>query len=160
MLVEFGADVDVPFDEGSRILLRSPEEWLLGIAAGAQQREGELLTTVGFEVAHVRVQKKVRIEILNLVESRSKVVLLIRWEAYRAAGLLPVFEGSLELTPIESARSHVFASGEYQPPGGEVGRIADHAMLHRVAVATVQDFVERISEMLLASTQHGPHAGS
>jgi hypothetical protein len=153
MLVDHTTEVNVPFGEARRALLQKPEQWLARVASEAQGREGELLTDVGFEVAHLRVDKKVRIEILSLVRSGAKVVLLVRWEAHGGAKLFPIFEGSLELTPLAGNRSRIFVSGEYQPPGGEMGRIGDRALLHRVATATVSDFTERIAGLLSGSTR-------
>lgn len=148
MLVNHAVEIAVPFAEASKLLLANPDHWLPGAASGAQRREGELLTDVGFEVAHLRVDKRVVIEILSLVRSQSSVVLLIRWEAHRGARLFPVFEGSLELTPIEGSRSRLFVSGEYEPPGGEIGRFGDAALLHHLATATISDFTERIAALV------------
>ena len=36
-------------------------------------------------------------------------------------------------------------SGRYSPPFGSVGEALDRALLHRVAEATVRDFVERVA---------------
>ena len=153
MLVDHAIEITVPFAELSRLLLDNPERWLPRLAAGAQRGEGELLTDVGFEVAHLRVDKKVSIEILSLVRTESSVVLLVRWKAHGGTRLFPIFEGSLEVTPIDGYRSRLFVSGEYQPPGGELGRIGDRALLHRVATATIRDFSERIAALMLNSTR-------
>jgi hypothetical protein len=153
VLVDHATEIAVPFAEVSRLLLDNPGHWLPGAASGAQRMEGELLTEVGFEVAHLRVDKKVSIEILNLVRSQSSVVLLVRWEAHGGAKLFPIFEGSLELTPIDDYRSRLFVSGEYQPPGGEIGRFGDGVLLHHVATATIRDFTERIAALVSNSTR-------
>jgi hypothetical protein len=153
VLVDYASEIDVPFAAASRIVLDRPEHWLPGVAAGAQQTEGALLADVGFEVAHVRVDKKVRIEILQLVRKGGKVVLLIRWQAHGGEKLFPIFEGALELRPADGERSRLLMNGEYQPPGGEAGKIGDRALLHRVAEATVKDFGDRVGAILAGSRE-------
>jgi hypothetical protein len=131
--------------------LRNPEEWLPGAAAAAHQQERQLLAEVGFEVAHVRVVKRVKIEVISLERSPAKVVLLIRWEAFHGAKLFPVFEGSLELAPTGDNASKIALGGEYQPPGGAVGRAGDRSLLHLVAAATAKDFVDGVTRVLSSS---------
>jgi hypothetical protein len=147
MLVSHTTQIPLTFEEAARAVLAKPEQWLPWIATATEERERQLLAEVGFEVAHVRVEKQVEIELLDLVRSPSKVVLLIRWKAHRAAGLFPVLEGSLEVTPSGDG-SQLFVNGEYQPPGGAVGRVTDRAVLHRIAKATVKDFAERVAAAL------------
>ena len=153
VLVEYGTEISVPFEKARVAILRRPEEWLPGVAAASHQEETRLLGEVGFEVAHVRVEKKVQIEVLKLERSPSKVVLLIRWEAFHGAKLFPVFEGSLTLTPTAGGASRVLVGGEYQPPGGAMGRAGDRAVLHRVATATTRDFVRRITRVLSSQAE-------
>jgi len=152
MLVSYSMQVDASFEEVSRAILAKPERWLPSVAAAAQDKERQLLGEVGFEVAHVRLERQVEIELLNLERSPSKVVLLIRWKAHRASGLFPVLEGSLEVSPLGHA-SQLAVSGEYQPPGAAVGRISDRAVLHRIAQATVKDFVQRTASVLPTLTR-------
>lgn len=147
MLVSYTIQMDIPFEEASHAILAKPERWLPSVATAAQDRERQLLAEVGFEVAHVRLGRQVEIELLNLERSPSKVVLLIRWKAHRAAGLFPVLEGSIEVSPSGHG-SQLAVSGEYQPPGGAVGRVSDRAVLHRIAKATVKDFVQRTVAVL------------
>ena len=152
MIVSYTTRMDISFEEASHAILSQPERWLPSVAAAVQDTERQLLAEVGFEVAHVRVEKKVEVELLHLEQSPSKVVLLIRWKAHRAAGLFPVLEGSLEVSPLGGA-SQLEVSGEYRPPGGAVGRISDQAVLHRIAQATVEDFVKRIAVVLPTLTR-------
>jgi hypothetical protein len=151
MLAEFVTEIAVPFAKASHAIQRRPQEWLPGAAVEAQRQESQLLAEVGFEMAHIRVGKKVQVEIISLERSPTKTVLLIRWEAWHGAKLFPVLEGSLELTPTVDNGSRILLRGEYQPPGGAVGRAGDRAVLHHVAAMTARDFVERIASVLSAS---------
>jgi len=147
MLVSYTLQMDIPFEEASQAILAKPERWLPSVATAAQDKERQLLGEVGFEVAHVRLERQVEIEVLRLERSPSKVVILIRWKAHQVSGLFPVLEGSLELSRSGHA-SQLAVTGEYQPPGGAVGRLSDRAILHRIAEATVKDFVQRTAAVL------------
>jgi hypothetical protein len=155
VLVECSTEMDMTFEDARRAILRSPEQWLGTIASAAHGREEQLLADIGFDVAGVRLKRQAVVEVLNFVWSGPRVVLLIRWRSSHAAGLFPVFEGSLEILQLDRDRSRLSVSGEYQPPGGAAGRVGDRALLHRVAKATVKDFVERASAALPALARNG-----
>jgi uncharacterized membrane protein len=46
------------------------------------------------------------------------------------------------------SRTQVSISARYRPPGGAVGRALDRTLLHRVAEATLKDFLDRVGEAL------------
>ena len=47
-------------------------------------------------------------------------------------------------------RTQLSISARYRPPMGPLGRALDKAMLHRVAEATIKDFLDRVGERLEA----------
>ncbi|HZD75078.1 MAG TPA: hypothetical protein VE776_14525, partial [Actinomycetota bacterium] len=49
-------------------------------------------------------------------------------------------------------RTQLAISGRYDPPLGTVGRTIDRIALHRIAEATIKDFLDRVAATLLAST--------
>ena len=57
----------------------------------------------------------------------------ISWRAATMAPLFPVFSGSLVVHGGEMT-----LSGWYAPPGGELGRLADRALLHIAATGTAK----------------------
>jgi hypothetical protein len=60
----------------------------------------------------------------------------IEWRASTLAPLFPVFSGVLIARGTELS-----LSGWYAPPGGAIGRIADHALLHIAAEGTARWFL-------------------
>jgi hypothetical protein len=58
------------------------------------------------------------------------------------------------------ARSQLSLSARYAPPRGAAGKLADRALLHRVAEATIQDFVDRTAEALASLALQQVPAGS
>jgi hypothetical protein len=48
-------------------------------------------------------------------------------------------------------RTQLAISARYRPPLGAVGRVADRVLLHRVAEATVKDFLDQVGERIAGS---------
>jgi len=46
---------------------------------------------------------------------------------------------------IGASRTQLAISAQYDPPLGSVGRALDRALLHRVAEATLKDFLDRVA---------------
>jgi hypothetical protein len=57
----------------------------------------------------------------------------VGWRASTLAPLFPVFSGTIALRAGE-----LTLSGWYAPPGGTIGRLADHALLHLAAEGTAR----------------------
>jgi hypothetical protein len=73
------------------------------------------------------------------------------WEATGPDGLLPTLDGDLEVAPMGPYRSQLSISAMYTPPMGAFGRALDRALLHRVAEATVKDFLDRVAATMTDS---------
>jgi len=69
----------------------------------------------------------------------------IGWQASTMAPLFPVFSGT-----IVALVDDLKLSGWYAPPGGMVGRLADHALLHIAAAGTARWLLD---ELELAATR-------
>jgi hypothetical protein len=73
----------------------------------------------------------------------------------RFASCYPVFHAGLAVTPIDDTSCLLSVQGDYVPPVGRVGNLADHAGLHRVAVSTVQEFTTRLARALALESEEG-----
>jgi hypothetical protein len=124
-------------------LRSSLEEW-----ADIAYREGEQLRarvgpTPG--VAH-----EVRLQIGLGEVHRSGLVYPIQWTATGATLLFPELNADLILSKAGSEQTNLTLRGTYKPPLGPLGRLADRAVLGRVAEATVADWMERLARALEA----------
>jgi hypothetical protein len=54
----------------------------------------------------------------------------------------------IEVAPLGADQTHLSISGRYEPPMRAIGRILDRTLLHRVAEATVKDFLDRVAERI------------
>jgi hypothetical protein len=67
----------------------------------------------------------------------------------RGDGLL----ADLELGSLGEDRTQLAISARYRPPLGAVGQTLDRVLLHRVAEATVKDFLDRVGEAITNQTR-------
>ncbi|HEX9122346.1 MAG TPA: hypothetical protein VF984_03155 [Actinomycetota bacterium] len=149
MFIRYYLDLPMRFEEVESRLLEDPGSWVPGIAEGAESRGERLLAEVGFPMsAERRVAKSVEIELGTVYRIPSKALLPLTWKATGSEALFPVLEADLEVAALGPERTQLSISGRYHPPLGMVGRALDRAMLHRVAEATVKDFVDGIGQAL------------
>ena len=84
----------------------------------------------GFRLAAVRF--------LEPVDGNSTTTVGLRWEATgSAAGLFPVLDANLTLTPDGGDRSQLTLIGTYRAPSGRLGAALDRVTLHQLADETV-----------------------
>jgi hypothetical protein len=150
MFVRYYLELALPFEEVERTLLRSPQDWVPGLAQDAQAKGQLLLAEVGFGPPGRRVEKRVQIELGSPFRLASKTVLPMTWQATGPESLFPSLEADLEVAALSRDRTQVAISARYVPPLGAVGRAIDRTLLHRVAEASVKDFLDRTGEALLA----------
>jgi len=148
MFARYYAEVPRPFEDVERALLHEPHTWLPGLARDAEARGEHLLLSVGFGSSGHRVQKQVAVELGTPLRLPSKTVLPMTWTPVGAERLFPALEADIEVAFLGAHRTQVAISAQYRPPLGAVGRTMDKALLHRVAEATVKDFLDRVTERL------------
>jgi hypothetical protein len=149
--------IELPLDAAQIVtaVTDDPGQVLQPIATKATHRGDALLADVGFGDT-LRIKRSVAIELSDPVRTRSKVIIPFSWRASGlTAGLLPAMEGDLEIAALDSAMTQLAISARYEPPLGAVGRMLDRAALHRVAEATVKDFLDHLGEILLSLTSLG-----
>jgi hypothetical protein len=122
--------------------------WLTALASAALE-EGEVLRLqIGPEWAGGRVTRQVEVTVGQTRDRGASCVVPLTWKATGLAGLFPVLDGDLELAPLGSNSCRLTLSATYVPPLGEVGRVLDRAVLHRVAQSTVRSFLAGVAGSL------------
>ena len=72
------------------------------------------------------------------------------WRATGPERLFPQLDADLEVAALGPQRTQLSISARYRPPLGAFGRALDRALLHRVAEATIKDFLDRVGERVRA----------
>jgi hypothetical protein len=109
------------------------------------------LAEVGFSFddGH-RVDKRVEIELGPPFHFPAKTTLPLTWTATGTERLFPSLDADMEIASLGPNRTQLAISARYRPPFGGVGRALDRALLHRVAEATIKDFLDRVGEGIAA----------
>ncbi len=126
-----GADVTVP---------KGMERHLIDL----QMRVAERSPLVTF-------RKAAYLDVGTLRETADSVRVEVSWRAAGMAPLFPVFAGHLTW-----AQGTLALSGDYAPPGGSVGVIADRLLLRVAARGTARWLLARIVDVMEAVEPGGP----
>ncbi|MGH2555058.1 MAG: hypothetical protein ACRDHO_05005 [Actinomycetota bacterium] len=158
MFVRYFLELPRPFDEVERALLFRPPDWVPGLAMAAEAHGRRLLTEVGFGPEGRRLEKQVEIEVGEPIRFPTKTVLPMTWRPTNAEALFPFFESDIEVGALGPGCTQLSVSARYRPPLGALGRMIDRVLMHRVAEATVKDFLDRAGEALLEVVSMGKSA--
>jgi hypothetical protein len=148
MFVRYYLELPLPQERVEQALLGSPPEWAAALAGDAQRRGEQLLAEVGVGPRGNRLGRRVAVQLGEPVRFPSMTSLPLTWEPLGLEGLLPRLEADIEIGPLGQDRTQLAISARYRPPLGAVGRAVDRVLLHRVAEATLKDFLDRVGEAI------------
>jgi hypothetical protein len=149
MFVRYFTVLDAPAASLRAALTGPSSDWLSSMALLADDHRGDMISRVGVRLSdHHSLSKVVRVRLGAAAQLGETVIVPMTWEATGARGLFPVMDGDLEVAPLGAERTQLAMSARYRPPLGAMGRAADRAILHRVAEATIKDFVDRVARFL------------
>jgi hypothetical protein len=155
MLLRYFVVIARPIEEIETDLATGAQKWMPALAWKSNGQGQRLLTELGFDVGKRRMARRIEIELGALRPMSGVTLLPIRWRAASHAGLFPGLDGQLEIAPIGKTRTQLSLSASYEPPFGLLGKIADRALMHRVAEITVKDFLDRIGDQLQGTGVEG-----
>jgi hypothetical protein len=155
MFVRYYVEVPLPAAEVEKALLTSQPGWLSGMAGAAQARGDQLLTAVGVGPLGPRLGRRVVIELGEPVRFPSVTSVPLTWEPVGLESLLPRLDATIEIGSLGEDRTQLAISARYRPPLGVVGRAVDRVLLHRVAEATLKDFLDRLGAAITLSQPGG-----
>jgi hypothetical protein len=144
MFVRYYLELPLPASQVEHAMLDSPADWLSTVAGEAQRRGDHLLKEVGVGPLGPRLGRRVAIRLGQPVRFPSMTSLPPDLGAGRDGGVLPRLDADIELGSLGEDRTQLAISARYRPPLGVVGRTVDRVLLHRVAEATVKDFLDRV----------------
>ena len=151
MFLRYFVVIARPIEEIETDLAIGAQTWMPALARESNGHGQRLLSELGFEVGKRRMARTIEVELGALRPMSGVTLLPIRWKAASHAGLFPALDGQLEIAPIGTTKTQLGLSASYESPFGLLGKIADRALMHRVAEITVKDFLERIGAKLQRS---------
>jgi hypothetical protein len=148
----FGRDevlLDVGFDE-ARDRLAKLDRWFLGASDDAYGEGIGGLARVGPMGPAPGISRLAEIRFQRLADHEDRAGLALRWEVRGPGGrLFPVLDADLTLTPAGENAASLTLAGAYRPPLGGLGAGLDRLILHRVAEATIRNFLHRVAVALV-----------
>jgi hypothetical protein len=135
--------VDVSFAVArARLANLTQGGWLLSASEDAYGIEVTGVSRVGA----LGVSRVVRVQARDLAEREGSAGLAIRWEVTGpGGGLFPVLDADIRVHPAGEQGTLLALQGTYRPPLGALGQALDRAILHRVAAATIRNFLHRVA---------------
>jgi hypothetical protein len=127
---------------GKRLAQLTQSGALVSASEGAYNHEAVHIARVGFP----GLSKLVRVQVRELAWTDTSTGLAIRWEATGPGGrLFPVLDADIRLTPVAESATLLAMTGSYRPPLGVLGDVLDRGVLHRVAEATIRNFLGEVA---------------
>jgi hypothetical protein len=104
--------------------------------------------TVGLErLGASGLSKLVTVQTSELASADESNGVAIRWQAAGPGSrLFPVLDADVMLAPADDRHTLLMLTGVYRPPFGALGAAIDRAVLHRLAAATIRNFLGRLAE--------------
>jgi hypothetical protein len=150
MIVSDSVRLDVGFDVARVRLANMIHENTLLAASRHAYGEGQAAVRVGPVGDAPGLSKLVDVQFRDLVTRADSALLTLRWEASGArGGLFPALDADITLSPSGEHASVLRLDGAYRPPLGGIGAGLDRALLHRVAMATIANFIGRIADAII-----------
>jgi hypothetical protein len=153
MFVRHYMELPLPAEQVEQTMLDSPAEWLSTVAGEAQERGDHLLSEVGVGPLGPRLGRRITIQVGQPVRFPSMTSLPLSWQPVGLEGMLPRLDANIELGSLGEDRTQLAISARYRPPLGVLGRTVDRVLLHRIAEATIKDFLDRIGAAITGQTQ-------
>lgn len=118
----------------------------LALLADAAYRRGEELAVGPSETVAVPVEFTMGVPAVG----SNSIAFPVRWKATGSTLLFPHMDAELVLSSLGES-THVEFRGVYTPPMGPVGALLDRVAMHRLAEATVRNFLERLVDLIEVS---------
>ena len=125
--------------------------WLLSASQGAYGAGATDLARADPPGPMRGKSRLVNVHFRDLAADRGPAHLALRWEAIGPGGeLFPTLDADITLSPAGEHATTLTLTGVYRPPPGNLGGELVQAVSRRVAEATIQMFVNRIAEEIIA----------
>lgn len=144
MFVDIATSVSLPESRVAELLITHSME-MEGLGAAAYRHGEELRSRVG---PGGPMAKEIVISLDQPTMSRRGVVIPLRWRATGAEALFPSLDGELVVEPVDPDSCTLRLRATYRPPLGPLGKLVDRILLTRLARATVEDWMEKITTWL------------
>jgi hypothetical protein len=147
--------VNQPFERVRDALLADATGIFSRATSVAGERAHKLASALRVQVAGLEIRKEIEIEVAGFRESERagsgfarETRIGLSWKAAGDPGLFPTMTAELALYPLSGSETQLDLHGSYAPPLGPLGVAIDALLGHRVAEASVHQFMVDVAEQL------------
>ena len=143
MLAEQSLTTEVDPERLQALVAETGEVWGVDLDRGGD----DLLAKFGVHVAGLPLYKRGRVDFgaARLHLGQRQTVLPVTWAPIGGPPIFPTMEGELIVEGLDANEARLTLRASYDPPLGHVGEVVDRVLLHRLADATIGDFLARLA---------------
>jgi len=147
--------VNQPFERVHTVLLKDARGIFQRATTIAHERAGDVVSGLRVNIAGIEIGKEVQIEVVGFSDSQGhtpdfplETRIDLKWSAVGSPALFPTMTAQLVMYPLSSKETQLDLRGTYEPPFGPLGVVLNALVGHRVAEASVHQFITDVAERL------------
>ncbi len=120
----------------------------------AADRARTVASELHVNVAGIEIGTDISISVTSIVEREKKVMspvttsIELEWESSKMPRLFPLMKAELSVFPLTSTETQLVLAGDYEPPLGLLGNAVNAVVGHRIAEASVHQFITDVAVYL------------
>lgn len=148
--------VETPFERVVEAFDADPEALILAALDDVRRSGEHVLAKVKPKGWPVLLAKRVEVQVGAPRMYGDGALVWFAWSAVGGASLFPSLQADLEFAPFGENQTELTLRGNYEPPGGGVGRQLDQLLLHRIADSTVRAVLRSLCTALDTGVTSAP----
>lgn len=146
--------VNHPYERVRDSLKRDALKIFQSATKAAASRAESVASELHVDFGGIGIKADIKISVKDVEEKLDNTLsttvtrLPLEWEATSKPGLFPLMKGDLLLYPLTATETQLDFSGLYEPPFGAVGKAMNTVVGHRIAEASVHQFITDVASYL------------
>lgn len=146
--------VNHPYEAVRQAIKADPAAVFSAATKNAASRANNVAAGLHVNIAGIDIGTDITIQVKAVEELDKKIGsppmtrLQLEWAAEKMPGLFPFMEAELSIYPLSATETQLDLSGEYQVPLGLLGKTVNAAIGHRIAEASIHQFVAEVAAYL------------
>ena len=152
--IRFYDYVNHPYEKVREVLSSGASEVFRNATKVAAQRAKTVASELHVNIAGIEVGTDISISVTDIEEEPKKIMapaktrIELEWEAAKMPHLFPLMNAELFIYPLTATETQLELKGKYTPPLGLLGKAIDAVAGHRIAEASVHQFIKDVSVYL------------
>ena len=146
--------VNHPYDSVRDALSSDAAEVFRNATKVAATRAQSVASELHVNIAGLEVGTDISISVNSVEEQEKKInkpattKIALEWEASKNPRLFPLMKAELSIYALTATETQLDLSGNYDPPFGVLGSAVDAVVGHRIAEASVHQFIKDVAAYL------------